>query len=102
MGIFSAIFGNSQTDLKDLVGNGALIVDVRSPQEFASGHIEGSLNIPLESINSQLSFLKSKGKPVITCCRSGTRSGIAQVSLKASGIEAYNGGSWGTLKQKIL
>jgi len=101
MGIFASIFGNSQTVLKGLVDNGALIVDVRSPQEFASGHIEGSMNIPLETINSKLAFLKSKEKPVITCCRSGTRSGLAQVSLRAAGVEAYNGGSWDKLIQKI-
>ncbi len=47
MGIISVLFGKNKTDFKSLVDNGALIVDVRSPQEFASGHIDGSVNMPL-------------------------------------------------------
>ncbi|TDE08166.1 rhodanese-like domain-containing protein [Dyadobacter psychrotolerans] len=101
MRIFSAIFGNSQTDLKDLVDNGALIVDVRSPQEFASGHIEGSVNMPLDRISSKAAFLKNGGKPVITCCRSGARSEMAAEVLKAGGVEVYNGGAWNKLRKKI-
>ena len=101
MGIISRLFGNNKTDFKSLVDNGALILDVRSPQEFASGHIDGSVNMPLDKVNSQGSFLGKSGKPVITCCRSGVRSGMAKEILKKSGLEVYNGGSWDDLKQKI-
>ena len=101
MGIISVLFGNNKTDFKSLVDNGALIVDVRSPQEFASGHIDGSVNMPLDSINSKASFLKKGGKPVITCCRSGARSGMAEEVLKKAGVEVYNGGAWGNLQRKI-
>ncbi|TKT90353.1 rhodanese-like domain-containing protein [Dyadobacter frigoris] len=101
MGIISILFGTSKTDFKSLVDAGAVIVDVRSPQEFASGHIEGSVNMPLDTMSSKSALLKRGGKPVITCCRSGARSGLAAEVLKKAGIEVYNGGAWGNLQRKI-
>jgi rhodanese-related sulfurtransferase len=101
MGIISVLFGKNKTDFKSLVDNGALIVDVRSPQEFASGHIDGSVNMPLDTIGSKASFLKKGGKPVITCCRSGARSGMAAEVLKEAQVEVYNGGGWDNLRKRI-
>ena len=102
MGILSVLFGNNKIDFKSLVDkDGALIVDVRSPQEFAYGHIDGSVNIPLDTIASKVAFLSTGGKPVITCCRSGARSGMAEKILKAAGVEVYNGGAWDNLRRKI-
>jgi phage shock protein E len=101
MGILSLFFGNNKADFKGLVGQGALVVDVRSPEEFASGHIDESINIPLDKINAKATFLKACGKPVITCCRSGTRSGMAEGILKVAGVQVYNGGAWDKLRQKI-
>lgn len=82
-----------------MVTDGAVIVDVRSAGEFASGHIPGSINIPLEELSFRADELK--GKNVITCCRSGNRSGMALHILSESGIEAINGGAWDILLQKI-
>ncbi len=101
MGILSSLFGSKRVDYATLVEQGALIVDVRSAQEFAAGHIEGSINIPLGEINAKTDMLLKKGKPVITCCRSGARSGLAESMLRAAGIDAYNGGAWESLMQKI-
>jgi rhodanese-related sulfurtransferase len=101
MGIISVLFGKNKTDFKSLVDNGALIVDERSPQQFASGHIDGSVNMPLDSIRSKASFLKKGGKPVITCCRSGARSGMAAEVLKEAQVEVYNGGGWDNLRKRI-
>jgi phage shock protein E len=101
MGIMSLFFGNNKIDLKGLAQQGALIVDVRSPEEFASGHIDESINIPLDKIHAKAAFLKKGGKPVITCCRSGMRSGMAEGILKTAGIQVYNGGAWDKLRQKI-
>ena len=92
-------FGNSE-EIAELISNGAIIVDVRTPFEFKRGHMEGSVNIPLDNISKQIKMLKINRRPIITCCRSGHRSGIAQSTLRARGIEAYNGGSWGNV-QKI-
>lgn len=101
MGILSSLFGLKDTDYKTLIAQGAIVVDVRSPQEFAGGHIPGSTNIPLDQIGAKADMLLKKGKPVITCCRSGTRSGMAVGILKSAGVDARNGGAWDSLKQKI-
>ncbi|GAB2770303.1 hypothetical protein GCM10027275_11180 [Rhabdobacter roseus] len=100
MGIFSGLFG-PKINLKELARQGALLVDVRSPQEFAEGHVAGSINIPLGTLASRVAELKAKGQPVITCCRSGARSGMAKSMLEAAGLEAYNGGPWNTLQAKL-
>ncbi len=89
------------TDYAELVKNGAIIVDVRTNGEFQGGHIKGSINIPLDIINSKIEELKKKNKIVITCCRSGNRSGMAKSVLERNGIECYNGGAWNILDNKI-
>lgn len=89
-----------QTDYKALIGNGAIIIDVRTKGEYSSGHIKGSVNIPLNELGNQLSKIKA-GKPVITCCASGMRSGAAAKLLKSKGFECHNGGSWISLNNKL-
>lgn len=89
------IFGlGPKKDLAELILNGAIIVDVRTRGEYAGGHVQGSVNIPLDQLDRKIAELKKKNKPVITCCASGMRSGSARRILEANGIEAYNGGSW--------
>lgn len=53
-----------------------LLIDVRTPEEFAGGHIEGAVNIPVEALASRLSKIPD-GQPVIVYCRSGSRSATA-------------------------
>ncbi|WP_044198265.1 rhodanese-like domain-containing protein [Dyadobacter tibetensis] len=101
MGFLDSLFNNKKVDYKQLVKDGAVIVDVRSPQEYASGHITGSINIPLTKISTQVDALKERYPVIITCCASGNRSGMALGSLNKAGIEAYNGGSWNSLNKKI-
>lgn len=86
-------------DFKSLLANGAVIVDVRNPGEFAQGHIRGAINIPLGQLTGKISSLKNK--TVITCCQSGIRSSAAKSSLIKAGIECYNGGGWYSLQNKI-
>jgi len=88
-------------DLNLLLQQGAVIIDVRTPGEFKSGHIAGSLNYPLDSIQHKVSELKKIQKPLITVCRSGMRSNLAQGQLRNAGLEAYNGGAWMQLRQRI-
>jgi rhodanese-related sulfurtransferase len=94
------LFGPA-TDYAALLKNGAVIVDVRTPGEYAGGHIKGSKNMPLDSIGSKVNELKKIGKPIITVCRSGARSSMAKGILAQAGIEVYNGGGWDSLAQKI-
>jgi phage shock protein E len=90
-----------QTDLSEILKSGAQIIDVRSKGEFQSGHIKGSVNIPLHNLHNQITKIK-KNKPIITCCASGMRSGSAKSILKSYGFaEVYNGGGWNSLQNKI-
>ncbi|MFT3946009.1 MAG: rhodanese-like domain-containing protein [Agriterribacter sp.] len=96
------IIGGSNIDYKMLLHQGAIIVDVRTPAEFNSRHIKSAINIPLDQLKSKVVELKRKNKVIITCCRSGTRSGIAKSILTTAGLECYNGGGWNTLENKII
>ena len=94
------LFGiGPKVDLGEVIARGAIIIDVRSTGEYAGGHINGSVNIPLSALGSQLAKLK-KDKPVITCCASGMRSTSARATLLANGFkEVYNAGGWYSLKK---
>lgn len=86
----------------ELVKNGAIILDVRSKGEFAGGHIKGAINISVDTLSNNLSKLKDKNQPIITCCASGMRSASAKSILKSNGYtQVYNGGGWGSLQSKL-
>jgi phage shock protein E len=96
------LFGFEKTDFIQLMNEGAIILDVRTHNEFVYGHIDGSINIPLNKLSSNLNKLKSKNKPVITCCATGARSASAKNILETKGYtKVYNGGAWHRLNQKI-
>ena len=101
IGFLKKLFAGSSVNFKELVSKGAVIIDVRSAGEYKAGHVQGSKNYPLDNIRSKVAELKKMSKPVITVCRSGSRSGIAKGILKSAGIEVYNGGAWTSLKNKI-
>ena len=88
-------------DFKALKASGAIIVDVRTPEEFRSGHFKGAENIPLDKIRKEIPLLQKKKKVVILYCRSGSRSGMAKNMLRAAGIEAYNAGSLGAIRKAL-
>ncbi len=96
------LFGlGAKTDFKALLQSGAQIVDVRTKGEYQSGHIKGSINIPLDSLSNNVAKIK-KDKPVITCCASGMRSSSAKAYLKGKGfVDVHNGGGWMSLQNKI-
>ena len=71
-----------------------IIIDVRTPSEFQGGHVAGSINIPLQEVQSKLEVIKSMDQPIILCCASGNRSGQATNFLKSRGVDCENGGSW--------
>ncbi|MCB0652357.1 MAG: rhodanese-like domain-containing protein [Saprospiraceae bacterium] len=96
-GFLKKLFGGA--DIKALLDDGAIIVDVRTKAEYKNGHVSGSLHMPLQVIDKQIKQLKKYNKPIITCCASGRRSGVAATRLKAYGLEAYNGGSWTNVRR---
>ena len=80
--------------LPALKKNGAIFVDVRSAAEFASANAPGTINIPLQELGSRLGEIP-KSAPVVLCCASGSRSGMAKLLLKRNGYpEVYNIGAW--------
>ena len=82
-----------KVDCQELLNNGAILIDVRTPGEFAQGKGKNARNIPLDQINAKISKIKALQKPIVLCCASGMRSGRATSILKNNGIEAYNGGA---------
>ncbi len=68
---------------RELVKNGAQLVDVRSPEEFAEKHIDGAVNVPIEGIASH--DFGGKDKAVVLYCHTGHRSGTAAETLRAAG-----------------
>lgn len=95
------LWGASSTDFKQLVRDGAQIIDVRTPAEFSTGHIRNSFNIPLQDLRNNLGKIR-KNSPVITVCASGMRSASAKNILAENGFEeVYNGGGWAGLQKKL-
>lgn len=80
--------------LQDLVRNpSTMIVDVRTPMEYESGHINGAINIPVDQIAYKLDEFKKNENPVVVYCRSGARSSMAMGILQQNGIRnVHNGG----------
>jgi len=95
MNIFKQLFGGAPAaDLKVIIDEGAFLVDVRTPMEFAEGHVKGSVNIPLDKVPSQLAKFKNK-KNIVVFCRSGGRSSQAKSILEQNGFtNVVNGGTW--------
>ena len=96
MGFFSNLFGGgNKVDIKSIIENGAVVIDVRSSGEFANGHVKGSVNIPLDKIQGNINKIKGYKKPIVVCCASGMRSSNAQNVLIKNGLEeVFDGGSW--------
>jgi phage shock protein E len=76
---------------------GALVIDVRSPGEFKSGHLPTALNLPLDEIKTVLPRrVKDKNQVLLLHCASGMRSGMAKEKLKQMGyLNVHNLGSYG-------
>ena len=93
MSFLSQLFGGGR--LKEALKKGAVIIDVRTPNEFDQGRVADSINIPVDRIPINAIRIKEMSRPVIFCCSSGSRSGQAVSIMKAKGLkEVYNGGSW--------
>lgn len=76
---------------KEMVKQGALLVDVRSPEEFSGGHVPGAKNIPVQELSQRLSEFGAKDGPILLYCASGMRSAGAAQMLKSAGYsKVYN------------
>ena len=101
MGFFARLFGADTPNaaVSNLLERGAVVVDVRSPGEFAAGHMAGAVNCPLQTLAGDVAELKRLDKPVVLCCRSGARSAQAVQVLAKAGLEVVNGGSWQSVQK---
>ena len=93
--------GGGSSNLPEMLAQGAIILDVRSREEFKSGHPQGAQNVPLQELDRHLLKIMNQKKAVITCCVSGRRSGIAAQQLRAAGVQAVKGGPWQSVASAI-
>lgn len=102
MSLFN-IFGNKggSNPIKEYLENGAVILDVRTKEEWNEGHIEGAKHIVLNLVPVKIDEIKSWKKPIIAVCRSGARSGQATQFLKQNGVDVINGGPWGNVAKEL-
>jgi phage shock protein E len=102
MGFFSAFFGTADNSkLIEVINQGALLVDVRSPSEFASGSVKGAVNIPLDNLQQQITKFKAT-QNIVVFCRSGHRSSMAKNILTQSGFKnVTDGGTWKNVNEVL-
>lgn len=94
--LFQNIIAANQT-----IQNHVFLVDVRTPDEFAEGSVVGAVNIPLSVLEQEFSQFKNK-ENIVVFCRSGARSGNAQIILQQHGFEnVVNGGPWQNVQQAL-
>lgn len=74
------------SEAKKAVAGGAKLVDVRTPEEFAAGHVTGAVNIPVGDLPRRIKDFGAKDVPVVVYCRSGARSASAKRQLEAAGF----------------
>jgi phage shock protein E len=81
----------------------ALVVDVRTPEEYASGHLAEAINVPHDQVADRLGeFGADKTRPIVVYCRSGRRSGIAREALSNAGFtNVINAGGYEELREKL-
>ncbi len=81
-----------------LIEQGALVVDVRTPQEYAEGHLDNAVNFPLSDLDKHFKDI-DKDKVIVLYCRSGNRSGKAYQYLQSQGFtQLHNAGGFAELK----
>ncbi len=82
-------------EARKYIDSGALLVDVRSPEEYARGHVEQSINIPFTLIKSSIAkYETDKAQPIVLYCNSGRRAEVARQDLQELGYSlVINGGA---------
>lgn len=96
---FKKLFSGKEARIREFLSRKAMVLDVRTSSEFKSGHVPGAVHIPLDQLQQRVREVAKKGQPVIACCASGRRSGVAVDILRQAGVEAINGGTWQTVKK---
>ena len=103
-GFFSACSKEREEELAkahEAVANGALIVDVRTPQEYMQKHIDGAMNLPVEEIMRGRLKKLPKNKEIVVYCRTGNRSNISAKILREKGWSVYDVATQADWERKI-
>ena len=90
MAVFAKVHLISPAEAQDIMVDGdPIVLDVRTPKEYASGHIEGAINLPLDDLNDHTAkaALPNKNREVVVYCKSGVRSSIACGMLSEMGYD---------------
>ena len=101
---YTVFFSNNikLVDAKRKLAEGAVLVDVRTEGEFATGALPGAMNIPMHRLSSIANMVKDKKKPILLYCASGARAAGACAKLRSMGYEdVHNVGSFSRCR-KIL
>jgi phage shock protein E len=80
-------------DGRERVAKGALLLDVRTPAEFAEGHIPGAKNIPVQELAARINEVGPRDRHVVIYCRSGARSAAAAQLLTRAGYHVTDVGA---------
>jgi phage shock protein E len=92
---------NVQQQAWEWIRSGAQLLDVRTPEEFAAGHLPGARNLPYDQVRSRVAELgPDRDARIVVYCRSGRRSGLARDALRELGFrQVLNGGGYDALQQ---
>lgn len=90
-----------EVDYNSLIERGFLLVDVRTPVEYKSTNIVGSINVPLGELKSKLTQFSESNRPVVFYCKSGRRAAQAVEMVKKHRLECYNGGALSKLNDTL-
>ena len=102
MGLFDLFKRKDMSsEIKEYLEKDAVILDVRTLEEWNEGHIESAKHIVLSLIPLEIEQIKTWNKPVITVCRSGGRSGQAAQFLAQNGVDVINGGPWQNVAKEL-
>ena len=101
MELLGKLFGFSGTELSAEELENGTIVDVRTRSEFQRGHLTNCINIPLQELDAAMDRFREMSAPVILCCATGNRSGMAARRLNSAGVKAINAGGWRSLAKQL-
>ena len=88
---------SNKTSYKELLNQGAIIIDVRTESEYKSGHIKNSINVPLKDLTYRINEFDKKDN-IVTVCAAGMRAESAKKFFESRGYNVTNGGRWSNLK----
>ena len=99
--LYSCNQTKKESELRRLIQEGAVLIDVRSSEEFDEGSVPGAINIPIDLLPDNIGKIPTD-KPIIVFCKSGNRAGKAKKILEENNItDVTNGGSWQNVQKAL-